>query len=91
MDVRERVPLGRTGFLVSRIGLASGYGVPTAAIEQAVREYGINYLYISPLLNLRSMVRAISISRPVNATSCASSWRDRYSGAPGSSGTSSGG
>ena len=45
--------------MVSRIGLASGYGVPTAAIEQAVREYGINYLYISPLLNLRSMVRAI--------------------------------
>ena len=26
MDFRERVPLGMTGQMVSRIGLASGYG-----------------------------------------------------------------
>ena len=32
MDFKERVPLGRTGLMVSRIGLASGYGVPAAAI-----------------------------------------------------------
>ncbi|MCP5118164.1 MAG: aldo/keto reductase [bacterium] len=59
MDFKQRVPLGRTGLKVSRMGLASGYGVPSAAIEKAVHEYGINYLYISPLLNLGNMVRAI--------------------------------
>ena len=26
MDFKERVPFGRTGLMVSRIGLASGYG-----------------------------------------------------------------
>ncbi len=53
------VRYGRTGPLVSRLGLASGYGVPAAGIERAFHEYGINYLYISPLLNLSSMVEAI--------------------------------
>jgi aryl-alcohol dehydrogenase-like predicted oxidoreductase len=59
MDFKERVPLGRTGLMVSRIGLAQGYGVPAAGIEKAFHEWGINYLYVSPLLNLRSMVRAV--------------------------------
>ena len=59
MDFRERVPFGRTGLMVSRMGLASGYGVPAEAIEKAVHEYGINYLYISPLINVGNMVRAI--------------------------------
>jgi len=59
MDFKERVPLGRTGLVVSRIGLASGYGVPAAAIEKAFHEYGINYLYVSPFLNLGNMVQAI--------------------------------
>lgn len=45
--------------MLSRIGLASGYGVPAASIERAFHEYGINYLYISPLLNLANMVKAI--------------------------------
>ena len=58
MGFKERVPLGGTGIMVSRIGLASGYGVPTAAIEKAFHEYGINYLYVSPGLNLGSMVQA---------------------------------
>jgi hypothetical protein len=44
MDLKERVPLGKTGLMVSRIGLASGCGVPAAAIEKAFLEYGINYL-----------------------------------------------
>ncbi len=59
MDFTERVPFGRTGLMVGRIGLASGYGVPAAAIEKAFYEYGINYLYVSPLLNLGNMVQAI--------------------------------
>ena len=45
--------------MVNRVGLASGYGVSAAAIERAVHEFGINYLYISPVLNLGSMVQAI--------------------------------
>jgi aryl-alcohol dehydrogenase-like predicted oxidoreductase len=45
--------------MVSRLGLASGYGVPAAAIEKAVHEHGINYLYVSPLLNLGAMVQAV--------------------------------
>ncbi|MGD8698865.1 MAG: aldo/keto reductase [Gemmatimonadales bacterium] len=59
MDFKRRVPLGRTGQMVSRLGLASGYGVPAAAIEKASHEYGVNYFYVSPLLNLSNMVQAI--------------------------------
>ncbi len=59
MDFKQRAPLGGTGLMVSRMGLASGYGVPAAAIEKAFHEYGINYLYISPIMNLGNMVQAI--------------------------------
>jgi len=59
MDFKERVVFGRTGQMVSRLGLASGYGVPSKAIEKAFHEYRINYLYISPVLNLGSMVQAV--------------------------------
>ncbi len=59
MDLKERQPFGTTGQMVSRIGLASGYGVPSAAIEKAFHEYGINSLYVSPILNLANMVKAI--------------------------------
>lgn len=59
MDFRQRVSLGRTGKMVSRIGLASGYGVPAYAIEKAFHDYGVNYLYVSPVLNLGKMVRAV--------------------------------
>ena len=58
MDFKERVPFGRTGLMVSRIGLASGYGVPTAAIEKAFHEYGVNYFWLS-FLKRGHMVRAI--------------------------------
>lgn len=58
MDFRQHVAFGRTGLTVSRMGLASGYGVPTAAIEKAFHEYGINYLWLSLLLP-RHMVRAV--------------------------------
>ena len=64
MDFKKRVPFGMTGLMVSRIGLASGYGVPAAAIEKAFHEYGINYLYISPILNLSNMVKAIGNLAP---------------------------
>lgn len=58
MDLKQHVVFGRTGLTVSRMGLASGYGVPTAAIEKAFHEYGVNYLWLSLLLPLH-MVRAI--------------------------------
>jgi aryl-alcohol dehydrogenase-like predicted oxidoreductase len=45
VDWRGRVVLGRTGRLVSRLGIGSSYGVPAAAIERAYAEYGVNYLY----------------------------------------------
>jgi hypothetical protein len=35
MDFKKHVPFGRTGLMVSRMGLASGYGVPSTAIEKA--------------------------------------------------------
>ena len=59
MDFMERTSLGRTGLMVSRIGLASGYGISADAIEKAFHEYGINYFYVSPILNLGNMIKAV--------------------------------
>jgi predicted aldo/keto reductase-like oxidoreductase len=59
MDFRQHVPLGQTGLMVSRLGIASGFGLPAASIEKAFHEYGINYLYVSPILHLGKMVRAV--------------------------------
>jgi len=55
MDFKEHVPFGRTGLMVSRIGLASGYGVPAAAIERAFHEYGVNYLWVSVIMRGQMM------------------------------------
>jgi aryl-alcohol dehydrogenase-like predicted oxidoreductase len=66
MNFTERVPLGRTGLRVSRMGLASGYGAPAAAIESAYHDYGINYLYVSPLLHLGSMTEAVRSLAPAH-------------------------
>jgi predicted aldo/keto reductase-like oxidoreductase len=41
-DFRQRVALGRTGLQVGRLGIASGYGAPTEALEEAF-ERGCNY------------------------------------------------
>ena len=40
----ERRTLGRTGLEVGRLGMASSYGAPARAVEQAF-ERGVNYLY----------------------------------------------
>jgi len=42
MSFREPIVLGRTGFKVGRLGIASGYKAPAAAIEEAF-ERGCNY------------------------------------------------
>lgn len=47
MDFAEKRILGRTGLSVSRLGLAGGYGVPSAAVEKAFHEYNINYFFWS--------------------------------------------
>lgn len=47
MNLKEQTMLGRTGLKVSRLGLASGYGVPARAVEKAFHEYGINYFFWS--------------------------------------------
>ncbi len=47
MDFVEKRILGKTGLSVSRLGLASGYGVPATAVEKAFHEYGVNYFYWS--------------------------------------------
>jgi aryl-alcohol dehydrogenase-like predicted oxidoreductase len=58
MSFRERGVLGRTGLQVCRLGLASGYGVPERAVEKAVLEHGLNYLYWS-LPRRGGMTRAL--------------------------------
>ncbi|MCP4539168.1 MAG: aldo/keto reductase [Chloroflexi bacterium] len=47
IDFRQHVPLGQTGLMVSRLGIAAGYGVPTASIEKAFHEHNLNYFYLS--------------------------------------------
>lgn len=43
-DDYTRRPLGRTGFMVGRLGISGGYGAPESAIEMAY-ENGCNYFY----------------------------------------------
>ncbi|MFC1591350.1 aldo/keto reductase [Thermodesulfobacteriota bacterium] len=45
MQLTEKKLLGRTGLQVSRIGLASGYGIPAAAVKKAFDAYGINLFF----------------------------------------------
>lgn len=45
MSYREQTALGRTGLRVGRLGIGASYRVPTAAVERAFHEYGVNYLY----------------------------------------------
>ena len=45
MSFRQHVTLGKSGLQVSRLGIASSFGVPAKAVEMAYREYGINYFY----------------------------------------------
>ena len=59
MAINNRIPLGKTGQMVNPIGLASGYGISSSGLKKAFREYGVNYFYVSPMLNLGSMTRAI--------------------------------
>ncbi len=55
MDFRQHVPLGQTGLMVSRLGIASGFGVPAASIEKAFHEHNLNYFFLS--LGRRSQIK----------------------------------
>ena len=48
----EKVTLGRTGFSVARLGIASSYGTDEAMVEEAVA-HGVNYLYWGALRTRR--------------------------------------
>lgn len=69
MAFEQKVPFGKTGLMVGRVGIAQGYGLPASAIEKAVHEYGVNYLYISPIMNVGKMVKAIRNLTPGNRDS----------------------
>ncbi|MEE9278854.1 MAG: hypothetical protein V3V67_01635, partial [Myxococcota bacterium] len=43
-DFLQKRVLGRTGLLVSRLGIGSSFGTPTRVIEEAF-DRGVNYLY----------------------------------------------
>jgi predicted aldo/keto reductase-like oxidoreductase len=63
MNFREPVVLGRTGLKVGRLGVASGYGVPAAAVEEAF-ERGCNYFTWGTVIkgyspNMREALRNI--------------------------------
>ena len=57
MQFNEKVPLGRTGLLVSRIGIGCSYGIGTRALEEAF-DRGINYFYFGTLRR-RAMADAV--------------------------------
>jgi aryl-alcohol dehydrogenase-like predicted oxidoreductase len=62
MDEAHLRTLGRTGLKVGRLGVASGYGAPAAAFEEAF-DRGVNYFYWGSLRR-RAMAEAI---RHINA------------------------
>jgi aryl-alcohol dehydrogenase-like predicted oxidoreductase len=61
-DFRSPVALGRTGLRVGRLGIASSYGVPAAAIERAFREHGLNYFYWGSIRRpgMRDAIRSLA-------------------------------
>jgi aryl-alcohol dehydrogenase-like predicted oxidoreductase len=63
-DFLEKRMLGRTGISVSRLGLGSSFGAPSAAYLEAF-ERGVNYFYWGSLRKdpMREAIRAIVASR----------------------------
>ncbi len=60
MNLQEKTTLGRTGLKVGRLGIASSYGAPAEAYEEAF-ELGCNYFTLGSFMKGRSkeMIRAI--------------------------------
>jgi aryl-alcohol dehydrogenase-like predicted oxidoreductase len=59
-NFKEKILLGRTGLKVGRLGIASSYGAPAEAFEEAF-EKGCNYFTLGSFMRGRSkeMIRAI--------------------------------
>ena len=53
MDFKKKTTLGRTGLKVARLGIASSFGAPTAAFEEAF-ERGCNYFTWGTFIKGRS-------------------------------------
>lgn len=58
-----RRPLGRTGLMVSPLGLAGSYGIDADSVERAFHELAINYFFVMPRMKglaegLRKLIRA---------------------------------
>jgi len=51
MSYESRIPLGKTGLMVSRMGIGCSYGIGKSALEEAF-ERGINYFYFGTLRRL---------------------------------------
>jgi aryl-alcohol dehydrogenase-like predicted oxidoreductase len=45
-NFKEKTKLGRTGLMVSRLGIAAGWGINAEAVEKAYYESGINYFFL---------------------------------------------
>ena len=60
MNFQEKTTLGRTGLKTGRLGIASSYGAPAEAYEEAF-DRGCNYFMVGSFLRGRSgeMVKAI--------------------------------
>ena len=60
MNFNDKIVLGRTGFEVGRLGIASSYGAPAEAYEEAF-EIGCNYFLLGSFMKGRSreMIKAI--------------------------------
>jgi aryl-alcohol dehydrogenase-like predicted oxidoreductase len=57
MSFESRIPLGKTGLMVSRMGIGCSYGIGASALEDAF-ERGINYFYFGTLRRL-AMAQAV--------------------------------
>jgi aryl-alcohol dehydrogenase-like predicted oxidoreductase len=57
MSYVTKVPLGKTGLMVSRMGIGCSYGIGTSALKEAF-ERGINYFYFGTLRRL-AMAQAV--------------------------------
>ena len=75
MNFKDKKLLGSTGLAVSRLGLASGFGLPERAVLRAFEEFGINYFFWAEVRGkgMREALRKLSGgSRDKIAVSCLS-------------------
>lgn len=54
-DFSARRTLGRTGLEVSRLCIATSYGVPGDAVERAVGEHGLNFFHLTVMRKYKAL------------------------------------